>query len=241
MIRLIGLLGAKGSGKDTLAQFLIERLGFVRISFADALYQEVAQAYGVSVEFLGKRDTKETPLPELKLANCKDENFVHIALQAVKVGSLEEELQVPRSPRWTLQLWGTEYRRKGSRSQICTTPRPPLGSPLLRELGAETYWLDKVASLIKANPDARYVITDVRFLNEAAMVRDFGGVLIRVRRPLLEQREAAAREAGTSTALHPSETELVNYPVDSETFNSEGRPEGLLEGLYDLLPELRGA
>lgn len=233
MTRLIGLLGAKGSGKDTLAKILIARLGFVRLSFADALYREVAEAYGVAVAFLENRETKETPLPELALANCRDADFVSIALEAIhaKRGYLgrafsfllrSRDLRAPRSPRWTMQLWGTEYRRKS-------------------KFGCDTYWIDKVRVQVVANPNVRYVITDVRFKNEAQMVRIFGGLLIRVRRLLLEEKEAAARAAGTLTALHPSETEMVDYPVDAEAFNREGAPASLTEGLGELLPELTRA
>lgn len=224
MTRVVGLLGAKGAGKDTLAQFLVSRLGFVRASFADTLYREVAEAYGVTVEFLGNRGTKELPLPELSLANCGDENFVTIALRTLHAAEseIELELQKPRSPRWTLQLWGTEYRRQS-------------------EFGYDAYWVDKVRALITDNPDVRYVLSDVRFRNEVAMVRGFGGILIRVRRPVLEEKEAAARAQGAGTALHPSETELAGYPVDFEAINREGEPESLVEGLHTVLPELAQA
>ena len=224
MVRVIGLLGAKGSGKDTLAKLLGERLGYVRVAFADALYREVAAAYGVSVPSLQNRETKETPLPELGLANCKDENFVQVALNVLGVseGSRETELLAPRSPRWTLQIWGTEYRR---------------GS----EFGHDEYWVDRVRDVLETNPTTRFVVTDVRFPNEVHMVRDFEGALVRVRRPSLERVEEEARRAGDSTALHPSETVLANQPVDIEVFNREGDPLSLLEGLEEMLPELARA
>lgn len=222
MTRVIGLLGVKGSGKDTLAKLLVARLGFVRVSFADALYREVADAYDVSIAFLENRDTKESALPELALKNCRDQDFVRVALGTIGSHDVEREVQTPRSPRWTMQLWGTEYRRKS-------------------QFGYDAYWIDKVRKYIEANPQARVVIADVRFLNEVRMVRSFGGSLIRIRRPMLEEQEAVARAAGALTALHPSETELSGYPVDAETLNREGEPASLLEGLSELLPELTQA
>ncbi len=62
---LIGLSAKKRHGKDTLAALLCKVHGYRRIAFADALYREVSDLYGVSVEFLQNPDTKETPLPEL--------------------------------------------------------------------------------------------------------------------------------------------------------------------------------
>lgn len=233
MIRLIGLLGAKGCGKDTLAKYLIARLGFVRASFADALYREVAQAYGVATSFLENRDTKETALPALALSKCQDAGFVEVALAVINknrglTGRLfgwalrSADLATPRSPRWVMQLWGTEYRRES-------------------KYGCDSYWLDKVRAVINANPDVRFVITDVRFMNEAKLVREYDGALVRVRRPILEEREAAARLSGKGTALHPSETQLASYPVDLEARNVEGNPDALLEGMQPLLPELSQA
>lgn len=248
MVPLIGLLGAKGAGKDTAARILIERLGFVRTSFATALYQEVANAYGVSVEFLENREFKETPLLKLKLANCADIHFVEVALRllAVQAGAAltpvwmpailrplfsvigflqvwlfrDTLLHTPRSPRWVLQLWGTEYRRRS-------------------RYGHDSYWLDKVRVLILANPQTHYVITDVRFKNEADFVEEMGGLLVRIRRLALELLEEAARRAGKGTALHPSETELLQRPVAAEPINREGDPLSLLEGLAEIFPQLR--
>lgn len=220
MVRLIGLLGTKGAGKDTAATFMVSEMGFVRTSFAAALYNQVAEAYGVSVSFLENRETKEKPLSELALLNCKNSEFTEIVLRHLVLQAEEfvaqELLLEPRSPRWTLQLWGTEYRRRS-------------------KYGYDSYWLDQVAALSAANSDTRYVITDVRFKNEADWVENQGGILIRVRRPVLEAKEAAARAAGTLTALHPSETELLDRKVNAELINREGEPDSLRSALYEVL------
>ena len=174
MRKIIGLLGVKGAGKDSFARYLVDLNGFVRIGFADALYREAAQAFGVSVEFLGRRDTKETALAQLALANCTDAQFVRCVREETAHEGDEERafLQRPRSPRFVLQLWGTEYRR-------------------LR--GLDSYWLDQVSAAIGAAPHSSFVITDVRFKNEANFVENHGGALVRIRRPALETREALER------------------------------------------------
>lgn len=212
MHRLIGLLGVKGAGKDTAATLLVHRLGFVRIGFADALYREVAEAFGVSIEFLSRRETKESPLPELALERCRNPDFIEVARASGTV------LQA-RSPRWILQVWGTEYRRRS-------------------RFGWDSYWLDQVAARIDAHPEQRFVVTDVRFSNEATFVEQRNGLLLRIRRPVLEDLEAQARAAGDPTALHPSATQLLDRDVGAEAVNEEGDPESLLRGLTRILPEL---
>jgi hypothetical protein len=231
MHRLVGLLGAKGAGKDTAATLLVQKLGFVRLGFADALYREVMEAFGVTMEFLSCRETKETPLAELALVYCKDANFVEIVERSLsrlmlgrKVTGHERNAfrAAPRSPRWILQQWGTEYRRRS-------------------RYGWDSYWLDQVSDVIAASPEARFVITDVRFPNEADYVEQEGGLLARVRRPVLEALEEQARLAGTVTALHPSETELVARSVHTELINQEGDANSLARGLRLVFPELAEA
>jgi len=250
MVRLIGLLGLKGAGKDTAAEILISRLGFVGTSFAAALYQEVGIAYGVTVGLMENRLTKETSLLKLKLANCVDADFVRVALEYLSeqtrqtsvphwapgvlqpvfraLGAAKARLfrraalEAPRSPRWVLQLWGTEYRRQS-------------------RFGRDSYWIDQVDALIAAQPECNFVIKDVRTAHEADFVEGRGGVLARVRRPTLEAQEAQDRAAGIVTALHSSETELLTREVRLELVNREGEPGSLAEGLSELFPDLAQA
>lgn len=212
MRMIAGLIGPKGCGKDTSAAYLIKEAGFMRAAFADALYKEAADAFGVTVEFLGNRDTKEADLPELRLERCRDPEFVKVVLELAGYSyKRRKEMRAPRSPRFIMQLWGTEYRRRS-------------------KSGWDSYWLDKVQAIIDANPDRSFVITDVRFNNEGDFVEKHGGFLVRIRRPELEAREAADR-ARKGTAAHSSETEMLTRKVAYELFNVEGKPESLREGI----------
>ncbi|MNR71653.1 hypothetical protein D3C71_22840 [compost metagenome] len=225
MRQVIGMLGVKGSGKDTCAAILVNELGFVRIGFADSLYKEAAEAFKVTVEFLGNRSTKEKDLAQLSLQRCINKHFVEVALQDVTCSRnlrraaldrfagagftphvsrrrVRTLLKAPRSPRFVLQLWGTEYRRKS-------------------KYGFDSYWLDQVRAAIDAQPARSFVITDVRFKNEANFVENINGRLVRVRRLALEEREEAERRSN-GRAAHPSETELLGRSVHAELFNGEG-------------------
>lgn len=237
-IKVIGFIGLKGSGKDTCAQYLVDQKNFKRAAFADKLYNEVAEAFGVTVEFLGNRDTKETPLKELTIANCKDTQFGAI-IQELKNKELDIQRQerqaaiasgrpvtavvIPEkfgatdwlSPRQIMQFWGTDYKRKYVK---------------------DSYWLDVVKDEISNNP-RDYVITDVRFNNEANFIEELdnqtiemnGEVyiinsrLIRIRREKLE----IAFDQLDQSKQHSSETELRNRKVSVELENEEGNPDSL--------------
>lgn len=97
----IGLLGPANAGKDTVADMLCEAIpGLRKVSFADALYEEVSQAFGVRVDKLRDRRTKEEPTPGLGLLTCRESGF-HPLLEDARA----------YSPREILELWGTQYRR----------------------------------------------------------------------------------------------------------------------------------
>lgn len=62
-VRLVGLSGAIGCGKDTLADHLVERHGFTKMSFADPLRAAASILYGIPLSHFQDRDLKEAPLP----------------------------------------------------------------------------------------------------------------------------------------------------------------------------------
>lgn len=150
-MKILGLTGNKGSGKDTIADFIINNnahLKIVKIGFADALKREVAEGCGVSTQYI---------------AEHKD-NF-----------------------RLILQGWGTDFRRK---------------------LYGDDYWIKKwMQSANSLEPAVDIIIVnDVRFLNEASMLKELDAKLVRVRREYNEDK-------------HASEVELEQIRVDHEIHN----------------------
>lgn len=56
---VIGFCGAKGHGKDTAAQVLIDKLGFTKVSFADGLRKTVCTALRCNEKYFLDPDKKE--------------------------------------------------------------------------------------------------------------------------------------------------------------------------------------
>ena len=151
-MKLIALCGAAGAGKDTVA----DMLGLRKLAFADALYAEVADAWGVREEDLRARATKEVPSILLAIVACKPFEFCDFKLR--------EDWCLPRSPRQILQWWG-DYRRDQN---------PEYFVRRTRQAVVDWNW---------ATPAQGVVITDTRFPNEAEMVRQLGGQIWQVVRP----------------------------------------------------------
>lgn len=160
---ILGLAGLASVGKDTVADLLVTHAGFVKLAFADALRGEIAAGFGIDLELLTQRHTKETPTPQLAIsrgpAAFRNAVFMaHVLEQQVTRESFAQWFEHPRTPREIMQLWGTEYRRAQ----------------------ATDYWVKQLQSRVEyglRNGQHRIVISDCRFANEVEYLRQRRGHL----------------------------------------------------------------
>lgn len=153
---LIGLTGAAGAGKDSVAAILCAAQ-WRSVAFADALRIEISEAFGIDQRLLTDRRHKESSTPQLSAGMASNANWLRWA--AVHGHSLIQ----PRSPRWVLQSWGG-FRRQNE----------------------PNYWLRHVTYWVQFQRQYQprsLVVTDVRYANEAQALRDLGGHIVRVHRP----------------------------------------------------------
>jgi hypothetical protein len=137
-ITLIGLTGATGSGKSTVAGFLHEFEGWSIVKFAAALKNglgHMLRTVGMSESDINdaiEGDMKEVPLDALG----------------------------GHTPRYAMQTLGTEWGRN--------------------HMGQD-FWVNMVRARIGNAPaGSKIVIDDVRFENEAALIRELGGKVIMI-------------------------------------------------------------
>lgn len=207
---VIGLGGVPGAGKDTVADILVAVMGHaVKLSFGDVLYQEIAKAFDVPVEWLKDRTVKDTPQQALSLSYCRDAGMVEI------LKSLEYAQS--NSPRALLQALG-DARRQQDPAYLITRVQS-----------------DAQAAL---HAGQSVVVADLRKPEEIDMIEAFRGVTVRVRNPELEQALARARGEGSETANHPLENALQDVSMNLEIFN-DGTLEELQEKTQNLLRQVQ--
>jgi hypothetical protein len=188
---IVGLLGFIGSGKGTAGDILKD-MGFTPVSFAKGVKDVAAEMFGWPRHLLegdtqSSRDWRETP----------DEFW-------------SKELGKDFTPRWALQLMGTEVGR---------------------QVFHEDFWVIRLKKFIEENPNQKYVITDVRFSNEMEFVHRNHGILIEIERGAKPNWYTVAELANRGdykaekfmleqSGVHESEWRWVGGDIDYTIVNS---------------------
>ena len=180
---IIGLVGFIGSGKGTIADNLVQRHGFVKESFANSVKDSVAAVFGWHLDWL-EGDTPESR----QWRETKDEWWSN---------ALGREV----TPRWALQLMGTEAGRDVFHPDL---------------------WVHTAFRRMDWNPLDHYVIADVRFPNEIKAIQKYGGKVVRVTRGELpwwyrmaeDHNRAGAYAEWVVNNVHFSEWAWVGTDVD---------------------------
>lgn len=140
---IIGICGLIGSGKDTIADYLQNIHQFRRESFATTLKDAVAHVFGWPRDMLEGRTRESREWREQV-----DPWWAH-------------RLDMPNlTPRYVLQIWGTEVARRSFHDDI---------------------WIASLENKLRKTHDD-VVISDCRFPNEIRAIKKAGGIVIRVKR-----------------------------------------------------------
>lgn len=235
---IIGISGKIGSGKDTIGaiinfmtvasenkeamdkafdDFVIYGESEVEVTnsweikkFAFKLKQIASLLTGVPVEQFEDQEFKKERMPE---------EWQHPVLGTLAHVPQEDYMTY----RKLLQLIGTEAMREQIHPNIWVNALfadyKPIGGRMIPPKFPKDY--------TSGNFDfPNWIVTDVRFPNEATAIQDRGGILIRVN-----------RDTGEAPIDHPSETALDNYNAFDYVIDNNGTIELLMEKVKDILIE----
>lgn len=163
---VIGLAGRARAGKNTVAEILDSiDPGFCQCAFADVLRVEVIDAFRVSNDLFNNDRLKERDDQALAIIRCGDIEFIE------RMTALGYNLIAPRTPRQIMQLWGTEYRRNQD----------------------SEYWIDRLSAFIHEQIKSgarKFAVTDVRFENEAQLIKKMDGLVWLIQRDQADLKHA---------------------------------------------------
>lgn len=176
-MRSIGLMGYARSGKDTAGKHLVDALGYTRVGFADGVRESLLALDPIVYADVQWRvsETRNVTDPRNAVAST-----FRLSDVVEHVGWERAKDEVPEV-RALLQRMGTE------------AVRDVIGDDTWVRLASR-----KIGSLWGQHIPV--VVTDVRFPNEAAKLRELGFTLVWVSRPGCRPANAHASEVGLSAA-----------------------------------------
>ena len=181
-MQIYGLVGKKGSGKDTLSSFVRGfDPHFKVLHFADRLKEICAEVFGVDPRYFHEPQLKEVPIPTIVIDN-------HIEGLSLATGlEIKPRGLVAETPRQLLQYVGTDYVRS-----IC-----------------DSYWVDYIRGQILRldDKDKKVLVADARFKNEAQVIRDVGGKVV----VLLREGQQSSDQHKSETELTEIQPDSVFY------------------------------
>jgi len=246
-LEIIGIGGAKGSGKNTAAKVLVEKYGFREYSLAGPLKKLVSKVFDIPLENLEDPVLKETLFESpiivdhtvifqiyeqcswmLNLDSFKKTK--NTILEGMIYKAVRRDTKNTMIPRHIIKsLSNSESSPSFAQSPLpyksFSTPRELLqfvGTDLIRECINPYFWCKVLDESIKN--ETKVIVTDVRFFEERQYIQAKKGALIRIDRAL----------SNNGTDSHKSETSLGN---DNE-YNFLIRNNGSIEDLRERLDVL---
>ncbi len=250
MRNIVGISGYANSGKDTVANFLRDDLGFQSLALADPLKRICRDVFDFTDEQLwgpsGNRNAPDTRYPRPHTWLNPDAGFEATCAccgQTTTYRSIEDDVRVENTedlepcyltPRFALQLLGTEWGRTCSPDtwvnlaiRTAKTVLSNFNAKYDQRRGltfnfGESDWAQ--AELREKQMPSGIAIPDVRFGNEIRGIREAGGILLRVKRP--------RAGLGAGAASHASEAEMASIP--DRAFDAVLENDGTLDQLQEL-------
>jgi len=181
---LIGITGKKYSGKDTAGDHLIKKYKFTRYRLGDSIKRVVKEIFMLTNDQL--------------------------------YGQLKEEVdsRYGVTPRKLFQIIGTELFRNDIYAYLPRSFKIPYGEIWINRFKEwfkvnEFYWKITDYTGVGKMVERDIVVADVRFIDEAEMIKKLSGIVIKIIRPDLDYEKDD----------HISETEIDNIKADHIIIN----------------------
>jgi hypothetical protein len=207
---IIGISGYKGSGKSTAAAFIMT----IMTEYYEKKHKTIHRNGGWQIEmFAGLLKEFAASALSVPVERFEDESFKSSLLPGEW---FDPETGEGRTYRWFLQRLGTEAMRNGVHPN---------------------FWVNALIGRyrkeMEEGKNPKWVISDVRFENEAEAILDYGGLMIRIER-IKDWEQLNIPYEVWVRQQHASEVSLDGWPFDA-TIDNTGTRQELFEKLKQLL------
>ena len=223
-MKLIGLMGNRKSGKDTFIDMvhkIYPDLIIQRIAFADRLKKICSKLFNIDLVYFIEQELKEKNFT-IKIFGFEFKKSKRFSYQTyeklINILKTEDNIELTAFQKYCLRQY---IGRKFS------TPRAMLqciGTDILRDIVNKNFHVNTVKDFIKRHKDfVDFIfVSDVRFLNEADLIKEQNGKIIKILRDT------------TDIGNHQSDTALLNIPYDA-VIDNNGSLNDYLEQIVSLI------
>ncbi len=233
---LIAIQGAAGSGKDTLANFMVDNYGLTQLTFATPMKQFLWRVFDFSQEQLwGPSKFRDQPDHRYNVFDL-DEGTVDSAWAAAY------DVVQKEGPTWVEHVFPSmdisHYKKLvdwfdwlGTRYHASLTPRialQSLGDEWGRHKVDKDMWVDYILNVAKRKIQegaTGIIISDIRYANELKAIKAAGGKILHISRP---ETDDLSSKVGINS--HPSEIEQKEFKT--EDFDFLVSNDGTISDLY---------
>jgi hypothetical protein len=161
---LIGFLGQKRVGKDTCADYLVEKYGFQKYAMATPMKDAIKIIFKLSDEQL-YGNAKEIVDPRWGVTPRELMNFIGVDTLKIRLPELY----------------------------------PQIGDVYVKHLEI----------ILQENPESSFAMSDLRFQTDVDAIKKLGGIIVKVTRPQLINKDQHISEKGIEN-IHGIDYEIVN-------------------------------
>lgn len=219
LMKVLMISGWKGSGKDTVAEFLIKEHGFKRVAFADPLKDMVAEEYGIPREWCDDRQHKEAPL--LRYRVSPKDSFSRTVAETMALEFRTEDGKAPQGFTYENgEFYGVCKDEDGifRDKPVFWTPRALciLKGSTNRSV-TSSYWIKRAVEGMLKDDGGLYVISDARYRSEISQVSELVG----------KEKVTSLRvnRFDSAESVDSSERDLDNYEFDVVVENRSTKEE----------------
>lgn len=195
---IISLSGNMGVGKDTMADYMVAKYGYVKLSMADPFKRIAKEVYEFSDEQLWgpseARNMDDTRYPRA------DGTYLSARIVTQLLGNELSRLAYP-------ETWIVYMKR------------------VVQKIQNGYFYDEKKGAYEVEGKKSAYtgiIVSSCRFRNEIESIKEMGGITVRITRPALQTEKFLT----TGIANHKTETEQLSIPDDFFDFVLES-PEGI--------------
>lgn len=148
---IIGLVGKKGCGKDTFYRIAKNIIPFKRTAFADKIKQQLSQCFNIPLDVIDSFKVDDIAIVSRnKFEKCHIDEYGEV---------------VDGRPITYSTISGRDFLRNFG---------------MLMRNYDESQFEKSVQSQILSDKESNFCVTDVRFSSEAKLIKDLGGVLVKI-------------------------------------------------------------